>query len=131
MKPQANTIVVTDTYLGAPNRIIVYDSASTTALVGQWDAPSAAPHSFQKRGYRITQRVTQQGLFSGQQAQDAAKTLGEQASARTLSASIEPTFLLDGPVIISYLGVLWLVRHWTIGTAPGSMLSFDATELFL
>ena|ERR1700742_518795 len=126
--PQAGSIVITDSYLTAPNRIIVNDPSQALPIYGQWDAPASAPHSFAKRGYRITQQIQQQGVLSSSQAADMAKTLGEQATARRLNAVIPPTYLLDGPTVLSYLDSLWIVRSWSMGTATGSMQSFAATE---
>lgn len=129
LHPLMHTIVISEAYLSAPNRVVVYDDQSGYPLRGVWNAPASAPHSFANRGYYVTQASPQQGLQSVDAAERAAKALGEQLTARTLDAMILPTAALDGPTVISYDDTLWLVRSWSLGTEPGATMSIRATEL--
>lgn len=128
--PTAGTVSITNNYLIAPNRVIVSDNSFPSfALRGQWDAPGSTPHSEGKRGFVYTKVEDVQGLGSGEHATTVARSLGESYTARKLSAQIVPTDRLDGPQVISYDGALWLVNSWSVGTDPGSTMSFQAEEL--
>ncbi len=129
LDPIAGTVTISETFLSAPNRVVVFDDQAPYPLVGVWNAPASAPHSFANRGYYVTQPEPQQGLPSIQAAVETAATIGEQLTARTLNASIFPTPRLDGPKILSYDGALWLIRSWSMSTAPGSVIDLEATEL--
>lgn len=129
LHPIMHSIVISEVYLTAPNRVVVYDDQSGYPLRGVWNAPASAPHSFANRGYYVTQASPQQGLQSVDAAERAAKALGEQLTARILDATIFPTQRIDGPTVISYDDTLWLVRSWGISTAPGSTMTIRATEL--
>ncbi len=129
LDPVAGTITVSETLLSAPNRVVVYDDAAQYPLVGVWNAPASAPHSFANRGYYITKAEAQQGVANIAAANLAAATIGEQLTARTLSASIFPTAQIDGPTILEYDSALWLIRSWSLSTSPGSVMDLEATEL--
>lgn len=129
LDPIAGTVTISETFLSAPNRVVVFDDQAPYPLVGIWNAPASAPHSFANRGYYVTQSEPQQGLPSIQAAIETAATIGEQLTARTLNASILPTPFLNGPKILSYDGALWLIRSWSMPTAPGSLIDLEATEL--
>lgn len=129
LNPVAATIVISETYLSAPNRVVVYDDQAGYPLTGIWEAPASAPNSYANRGYWITQANPQQGLASIEAAQLAAKALGEQLSSRTLDCYILPTPDIDGPRVISYDNALWLIRSWSLGTEDGALMSITATEL--
>lgn len=131
LDPVAGTVTISETSLSAPNRVVVYDDQAPYPLVGVWNAPASAPHSFANRGYYITLPQPQQGLANITAAQQAAETIGEQLTARTLTATIFPTPELDGPKILEYDGSLWLIRSWSLSTAPGSLIDLEATELIV
>lgn len=127
--PIQGSIVVTPKYLGAPNRVIVSDNGFPSfALRGQWDAPSAAPHSYANLGYYRTEVVEQQGLGSGENANAVARRIGESYTARTLDFECMPTYLLDGPVLLFYREAFWIVQSWSISTEPGATMSVNAIE---
>lgn len=131
LKPVTGTIVVTDNYLTAPDRVVVSDQSASSALVGTWDAPAVSPASAARRGYSIAVGVSIQGMASASQAAAAARVYGERQLARSLAATIAPesVLLLDGPNIISYLDANWLVQSWSLSTAPGSTMTLAATEV--
>lgn len=127
------TVAITENYLTAPNRVIVVDSGPNAyAIRGQWDAPSVAPHSLANRGYVQTEIVAMQGLSGTEHANEVARTIGEQYAARTLSVTLAtPTNVLDGPVVFSFSGVVWLLDSWSISFAPDGQMQINATEIFL
>jgi hypothetical protein len=130
LKPTGQSIVVTESFLTAPNRVIVNDNSSTTrAISGQWDAPSSAPHSFAQLGYHRTSIESIQGLGSTDHAQLVAQSIGEAYSARKLDCQIQPTDILDGPQVVFFSGALWLVVGWSVSTAPNSTMSLNCQEL--
>lgn len=131
LQPIAGSIVVTENYLSAPNRVVVYDDQSSSPIVGSWDAPASAPNSASNRGWVQTAGVQAQGLSGVVHAQRVARTIGEQMAARRLAGDIVPTNRLDGPVILSWDGALWLVNGWSVSTTVGSVMSFDAGELII
>lgn len=131
LEPIDGTIVITDNYLSAPNRVVVYDDQGEFPVVGTWDAPSSAPNSASTRGWVHTAGVQAQGLSGEVHARQVARTIGEQMAARRLAGDIVPTNRLDGPVVLSYDGALWLVNGWSVSTTVGSTMSFDASELIL
>lgn len=70
------TIVESDDLAQAPNRWLVVNSGGTDAEIsGYYDLPASAPQSFANRGYRITKRVDEQGIESGDQARVRAQQL--------------------------------------------------------
>lgn len=128
--PEAESIVVTDTYLSAPNRVIVTDNSFGEYVIrGQWDAPGSAPNSVGQRGFVQTMMVDQAGLGSQEAATSVARTLGENLTARKLSAQIIPTSLLDGPVVLSYDNSWWRLLSWSANTGAGAMMSIEAIEI--
>lgn len=129
-KPAAESIVVTDNYLSAPNRVIVTDNSFASAPIrGQWDAPGSAPNSAGQRGFVQTQMVDQAGLGSQAAAQSVARTIGESLIARQLTAEIIPTYLLDGPVVLSYDNTMWRLQSWSVSTGVGELMSIEAVEI--
>lgn len=131
IQPIAGTIVVVENYLSAPNRVVVYDDQAAYPIVGAWDAPSSAPNSLLNRGWVLTAGVPQQGLSGPVHAQQVARTIGEQLSARSFSCQIMPTNRLDGPQVVRYLDALWLTESWSVSSAPGSVMSVNFRELLL
>lgn len=132
LQPTGASIAITEKFLTAPNRVIVSDNgAAAYAIRGQWDAPASAPHSAANRGYVMTEVQEQQGLGSAAHAENVAATIGEAFTARSLSAQIVPTPVLDGPQVISYDGANWLVTGYSVDLSPGSVMSVTAEELIM
>lgn len=129
--PLSGSVVITNTRLSSPNRVVVQDDQAAVPTVGIWDAPASAPNSVVARGWVRVLMVAQQGLSGAVHARDVAETIGEQLGARKLAAQIPPTHLLDGPVVLAHRGALWLMQSWSASTAPNTMMGIDATELTL
>lgn len=130
LKPTAQTVAVTDSFLSAPNRVIVNDNSSIDRQVmGMWNAPATAPHSFANLGYYRTEIQSVQGLGSAEHAQLVAEAMGEAFTARKLDCQIQPTPILDGPQVIEFEGTEWLVISWSVDTGPNSTMSLTCQEL--
>lgn len=128
---EADTLVVTENFLTAPNAVIVSGNSGglLSPSVGRWDAPSIAPHSFSSRGYRYTLMVERQGVKDAAHAKRIATAIGERNSARTLDFQCVPTPILDGPVVLRYDDTLWVVQRWSVSTSPGGLMGVTAEEL--
>lgn len=130
LEPVSGSIGVSSTYLSAPNRVVVSDNSFPGyTLMGTWEAPASAPHSFFRLGYYRTEVVEIQGLGSSSHAQVVAQTIGERRMARQLDFQCLPTHLLDGPVVISYDGVEWLLQNWSVDMSPGSFMQVTCEEM--
>lgn len=78
--------------LELPNRFIVINTgANQTTVVGIYDVPASAPHSFENRGYRRTHVEQIQGVDTAADARVAARAL-----ARSWRFPFE-TFEFSGP----------------------------------
>lgn len=128
---EASSIIVTDTYLGAPNVVIVVANSGGLIgpIAGRWDAPSIAPNSFARRGYQYTHIETRQGVLDAAHAEAVARSIGERAVARSLDFRCRPTARIDGPTILKYDGALWVTKGYSIDLGPNGMMSVTAEEL--
>lgn len=132
LQPVGASVAITEKYLTAPNRVIVSDNSATGyAIRGQWDAPASAPHSEANRGYVLSDVQELQGLGSGAHAENVAATIGESFTARSLSARIVPTNVLDGPQVLSYDGANWLLSTWEVDLSPGADMAISCEELIM
>lgn len=131
--PVEGTIMITDSYLNAPNRVIVTDSSGTGGypISGVWNAPSSAPHSEVNRGWVQTLVEGQQGLRTSDHAEEVARTIGESYAGRTLNCDLAvPTDQLDGPVFLNYGDANWLLTSWSVGLGPNQPMRIQAVEFF-
>lgn len=128
---EGGSVVITETYLTAPNAVIVAGNSGSllSPAVGRWDAPAISPHSFNNRGFRYTQVVERQGVRDLDHARQIARSIGEKSAARTLDFQCIPTPLLDGPVVVRYDDTLWFVTGWSVGTSPGDLMRVTAEEV--
>lgn len=73
---RASSIVDSNDLLIAPNRYLAVDTSATTgAIVGTFDIPDTAPHSANRRGFRITKVVEAPGVGDVAQATAAAQAV--------------------------------------------------------
>lgn len=130
--PVADSIMVSENYLNAPNRVIVVDSSGASFPIrGQWDAPASAPHSEFRRGWVQTEIIQVQGLRTSDHAESVARTAGESFTGRTLNCSLaRPTHVLDGPIFLRYAEANWIVTNWSVGLGPNEPMSLEAVEFF-
>jgi len=127
------SIVRTDGLLTAPNRWVVVDNGATGGpVVGVYDLPATAPHSFFSRGFYVTRWEEQQGLTSNAAAVAAAKALAltdpsgvELASFSTVVDPRHDTF-----DIIEFAGQRWLEESWSMDLRAGGSLTHQLRALY-
>lgn len=69
-----DSVVISDNLLSAPNRwVVINTGANEGEIVGVADVDPQAPHSFERRGFRIVEVIRMQGIESTQAAQLAAE----------------------------------------------------------
>lgn len=127
------SIVHTDDLLTAPNRWEVVDNGATTGpIVGVYDLPASAPHSFFNRGFYITDYTEQQGLESVTAANLAARARAlvdpsavERASFDTVCDPRHDTF-----DVIDYDGRRWLEEAWSVTCRAGSRQTHEMRALY-
>jgi hypothetical protein len=111
------SIVETDDLLTAPNRYIVVNSSLTDEVViGTYDVPETAPHSFANRGFIVASVHDIQGVDSNEEAKAVAKATG-QADYSTFSwvtfdAAPDPRH--DTFDIVSWETVNYREQSWTL-----------------
>ena len=127
------SIVHSDDLLTAPNRWIVVDNGATSGpIVGVYELPAAAPHSFFHRGFYITVTVEQQGLESVTAANLAARAVAlvdpngvELASFQTVCDPRHDSF-----DVIDYAGRRWLEESWSVQCVAGAEQSHEMRALY-
>lgn len=103
--------------LEAPNRFrVINTGAADAAIVGVWDVPASAPHSFAKRGFHLTKTVEMQGLPDNAAATEAARALGQRAGAGYAHASFAspPDPRHDTYDVVQFLGERYSEESWTM-----------------
>lgn len=128
---EGQSIVVTETYLTAPNVVLVAGNSGglMEAISGRWDAPSVQPHSYANLDYYRTLMVERQGIKDPEHAARVAKSIGESMSARILNFRCVPTYVFDGPVFLRYDDTIWVISSWTVSTEPGARMQVQAEEI--
>lgn len=110
--------------LDVPNRFIVVGSGATQLpVVGIYDVPDDAPHSFVNRGFYVTYSETQQGITTVAAANAAAAALGRQRSfayeTLTFASPIDPRH--DHYDVIELEGTRYLETSWSFPCTEGQM----------
>jgi hypothetical protein len=111
--------------LDVPNRFIVVGSGATQqAIVGIYDVPADAPHSFVNRGFYVTYSEQQQGIATVAQANDAAAALARQRSfayeTLTFGSPINP--LHDHYNVVELEFTRYLEMSWSYQLKAGAVM---------
>jgi hypothetical protein len=127
------SIVRTDDLLTAPNRWVVVDNGATAGpVVGVYELPSTAPHSFFNRGFHVTQWVEQQGLESVAAAVAAAKALAltdpDGVERASFSTVVDPRH--DTYDVVEFAGARWLEESWSMDLRAGGAQSHQLRALY-
>jgi hypothetical protein len=119
----ADSIVESEATIESPNRYVVIGTSGnqTTPVVGVWDVPADAPHSYEKRGYRVVSMAERQGL-SLADATEAARTKGLQDADTYQWASFAaaPDPRHDTYNVIRWQGALWREQGWNLPLEVGA-----------
>lgn len=130
----AGSITSSNDLLIAPNRFLAVDTSATTgAIVGTYDVPDTAPHSFARRGFRITKVVEAPGVGDVAQATAAAQAAYSSSPVAYAQASFStPADPRAGvfDVVRLWDGNLWLETSWSLTCAPGGPMSHQATRVW-
>lgn len=120
--------------LQAPNRYKVLDSSATASAVSiTYDIPDSAPHSYARRGFRITKYVEAPGVAN----QDQATVLAQVAATQDPAAW--ETVHFSGPIdprhetfdVISYRGVSYLELSWRMQLVAGGYMDHEIKRIYL
>ncbi len=117
----ADSIVESNATIESPNRYVVISTSSNESpVVGTWDVPAEAPHSFENRGFRVLSVTEKQGL-SLQQANDAARVRGQQDADTYQWASFAaaPDPRHDTFNVVRWQGANWREQSWSLALEPG------------
>lgn len=120
----ADTIVESDDLLSAPNRwVVVGANPSQSEIVGIYDVPDSAPHSYMNRGFYVTEVIRAQGIVDAFQAVEMARAAAEASAATfrwvSFDATLDPrhdTFDAVEWLSETYREVGWSARLETGGT---------------
>lgn len=134
-----DTIMKSSDLLIAPNRYIVVDNSATTApLVGLFDVPASAPHSYANRGFYVVSVTNVQGLASQAAANAAAQAVYAQDPSTYSWLSFESTpdprhdtFNIVGTQL-AVGGAITNYREqgWRLPCAPGAKMIHDLRGIY-
>jgi hypothetical protein len=118
---QLDSVVESDATIESPNRYIVISTSGQAApVVGVWDVPADAPHSFENRGFRVVSVIERQGL-SLAAVTEAARVRGLQDADTyqwaSFAASGDPRH--DTFNTVRWQGALWREQAWSLDLDPG------------
>lgn len=119
--------------LDVPNRFIVVGSGSTsTPIVGVYDVPPDAPHSYANRGFYVTYSETQQGIQNQTQAGIAAAALGRQRSFAfdtvSFATPIDPRH--DHYNVLELERTRYLETSWSYSLIEGAQMHHTARRTY-
>lgn len=105
----ADSLLTTDDSYRAPNRYIVVGTGQATPIVGSYDVPDDAPHSFARRGFVVAQTVDAPGVADTAAAVEAARAAAiadsRSYTSVTFTTPIDPRHDL-------YNVVFWEGQPW-------------------
>lgn len=131
----AGSITSSNDLLIAPNRFLAVDTSATDAAIfATFDVPDAAPHSYARRGFRITKVVEAPGV--GDQAQAAAAAQAAYTATPIAYAKASWSTPADPraetfDVVRLWDGNVWLETSWALPCSAGAVMTHQATRVFL
>jgi hypothetical protein len=121
----ADSILDSDDLLDAPNLFKVYETSGQAQIVGTYEVPASAPHSFANRGFYVTQSEGRSGLKTVDRANKAAKSLATTSPTtfrwRQFQSTIDPR--LDTWAPVTNLGETWMSTRWSFPMVSGGLMS--------
>lgn len=130
----AGTPLESDDLLRAPNRFTVIGNdaaAGALPIVGTYDLPADAPHSFYNRGFRVIAIKQQQGLANNGAAAQAARVFADTQSVFeyvTFDGPPDPRH--DGNSIVEYMGERWLEVSWSMVLGPAGPMTHQIRKVY-
>lgn len=127
------SVVLSDDLLVAPNRYVVIDTSATNApIVGTFDVPASAPHSFANRGFYVTETIEIQGLTDPTAAAAAAAAAYGQRSATFtwLAFDGSPDPRHDTHDILEFDGVNYREQAWSLPCTAGARHGHDCRGIY-
>lgn len=106
----ADSLLVTDDSYRAPNRYIAIGTGQTTPIVGTYDVPDTAPHSFAHRGFVVAQTIDAPGVADTFGANEAARAaaIADSRSYSKVSFSTPMDCRHDLYSIIQFADGVWM-----------------------
>lgn len=124
-------IVDTSDLLTSPNRFLVVSNAGTTTSInGVATVPANAPHSFENRGFYITQRYDTQAQDRSQVQAMAVNYALQQTLVERLTISTIPDPRHDSYNVIVWNGAQWLELGWTMQLKEGGAMSHQLRKTY-
>lgn len=120
----------------APNRFIVIANSAagdnrTQEFVGTYDVPSTAPHSFENRGFRVTD-VREMQATSQNQVDVTARNVGiRETIFERVELVTSPDPRHDGYNVIRWDGELWLELGWSMNLVEGGEMRHQLRRAYL
>lgn len=126
----ADSILRSDDILAAPNDFAVTDSGTEQMIIGRYQLPASAPHSFQRRGFRVGLVESGQGIVSKQQADIAATWLAvaKGSAYRWVSFSTTADPRHDMWDVIDVFGVRSLETKWGMQLRSGGEMTHTVRQ---
>lgn len=115
--------------LNAPNRYVVIDSsAQDSELVGMFDVPDSAPHSFANRHIHVVRTLDLQGLTDQAAADDAAAAAyaADSSTYSWLAFSTPPDPRADTFDVVAFEEVNYRRLSWAVELRPGRTMTHNA-----
>lgn len=129
----ADSMVETDDLLDAPNRYIVIDSGNPEApIVGYYDVPPEAPHSFAHRGFYVPTVIAEQGLpdVAAANARAAAAYAQDQGTYEWVQFSAAPDPRHDTHDGVLYRNVVYREQGWKLPLYEGAEHVHDLRRVY-
>lgn len=121
----------TSNLLNAPNRfLVVSNGANASSINAVATVPATAPHSFENRGFYITQQYTTQATDGGQVAAIALNYAYQQTLVETLTVSTIPDPRHDSYNVIVFQGSQWLELAWSLTCLDGGAMSHTLRKTY-
>ncbi len=130
----AGSMVESNDILSAPNLYVVVDNSATKgAVVGEYRVPDTAPHSIAQRGYVIPRFIEASGVGNEEQAISFAQAAAAQEvkayETVSWSSPLDPRH--ETFDVVNYLGTLYVEIGWSISLAPGGPMDHTAQRVYL
>lgn len=119
----ADSILYSSDVLKAPNDFGAFDSGTERLRTGRYQLPANAPNSFARRGFRVGQVETVQGMETQDQADKAARNLARTSDVfeyLTFSSTLDPRH--DTYDIVDAYGLRWLETAWSMELRSGGLM---------